>query len=67
MRFIVTKQPPILDSKEVVQEIEADSVSLDSTWAIFYRLEQIEGREIPVLHVAIPSVEIISIRREQNA
>ena len=70
MKFIVTLVPVHGSMQEREEAIEADSVKLDSTWATFYRIEEVtengNWRQMPVLHIAIPSTEVISIRREDD-
>jgi len=66
MIFTITRQPPLKDSKEREEEIEADSVKLDDTWATFYRMELVDGLRMPVLHIAIPATEVIQIRRDSG-
>ena len=61
MKYSVGRKSPILKA-EWEEVIEADSVSLDDVWATFFRLD---GSEY-VLHIAIPSTEITTVRRDDN-
>ena len=61
MKYRVTRKSPVL-KEEWEEVIEADSLKLDEQWATFFNLD---GTEY-LLHVAIPSTEITTIRRDDN-